>query len=239
MQRDGFQCLTIPRTGRYRFEVIGPSWVYDAQGAQIIGEDWLEKGEKITVALGQRGTNIYCGSGGTFVVKENRTLMGAPNPKPLFVAGGNGYAHRHSNFGKARFGQRASGNFNIGFGGVQKFFEKDQKDLSSCGAGFLGSLITGELRKDWVAAKSYKDGLIGGIGKDSGLTEGGFGGGGAWYQKNYYYYGAGGGYTGGGTEICDSYRCNGGGGGSFSIYKEAQFNHVREEYGKCTITYLD
>ena len=51
--KNGFQCLTIPRSGRYRFEVVGASWAAHKPGARIIGEVRLEKGEKITVALGQ------------------------------------------------------------------------------------------------------------------------------------------------------------------------------------------
>ena len=81
---NGFQCLTIPRSGRYKFEVVGAGWL--KPGARIIGEVRLEKGEQITVALGQRGNNIDCGNGGTFVVKGN----GIYNPQPLFVAAGAG-----------------------------------------------------------------------------------------------------------------------------------------------------
>ena len=102
--------------------------------------------------------------------------------------------------------------------------------------------MTGELREDSVAPKSYKDGLIGGKGRDEygDLTEGGFGGGGASYGRNgHAYFGAGGGYTGGGTKIYNDEYCDGGGGGSFSIDEEAQFDHAHEDYGKCTVTYLD
>ena len=88
--RDGFQCLIIPRSGRYRFEVVGAGWL--KPGARIIGEVRLEKGEKITVALGQRGNNIDCGNGGTFVVKGN----GIYNPQPLFVAAGAGASAGHN-----------------------------------------------------------------------------------------------------------------------------------------------
>ena len=78
--KNGFQCLTIPRSGRYRFEVIGASCFDSKPGARIIGEVRLEKGEKITVALGQTGSYDGCGNGGTFVVKENSTS----DPQPLF-----------------------------------------------------------------------------------------------------------------------------------------------------------
>ena len=247
--RDGFQCLTIPRSGQYRFEVIGASLCENEPGARIIGEVRLEKGEKVTVALGQTGSYDGCGNGGTFVVKENSTS----DPQPLFVAAGAGSAWEHYDFSKASLIQTASGNDKIGSSGVQKYFDKNQNNTDSkfylselndiyCGgAGFWGGPVTGELREDSMAPKSYKDGLIGGKGIDEhgDLTEGGFGGGGAGYDRNgHYYYGAGGGYTGGGTLIC-GYYCDGGGGGSFSVDKEAQFDNVHGEYGKCTITYLD
>ena len=248
---NGLQCLTIPRTGRYRFEVIGASWVSSNPGARIIGKVRLQKGEKITVALGQRGNRIDCGNGGTFVVKEN----GISDPQPLFVAAGAGgyQAGRRSNgyhnaaFSKARLCQTASGNHEIGSSGVQDFFPNDQKDFFCGGAGYLKGPVTIDLRKDSVAPKSYKDGLIGGkaIDYNGTLTEGGFGGGGAYCYKNgNRYLGAGGGYTGGGTQINGDGNCYGGGGGSFSIDDEAQFDHVGPRYApyvECTVTvtYLD
>ena len=246
--RDGFQCLTIPRSGRYRFEVIG-ACRYDEhycyspspnQGARIIGEVQLEKGEKITVALGQSGNRNPCGSGGTFVVKES----GTSDPQPLFVAAGSGSTRYDCDFSQASLSQTASGNDHIGSSGAQQRFDIDgnRNDIYCCGAGFLEGPMTWELKKNSVAPKSYKDGLIGGKGKIHGgaVAEGGFGGGGACYWKNDggYYHGSGGGYTGGGTELI--YRgAAGGGGGSFAIDKEAQFDRVYEEYGKCTITYLE
>ena len=243
--RDGFQCLTIPRSGRYKFEVIGACWYGREPGARIIGEVWLEKGEKITVALGQTGNKANCGNGGTFVVKENETS----NPQPLFVAAGAGSAYGNYDFGKASLSQTASGNDKIGTSGVQQNPDYSDyemfrmfNDIYCGGAGFFEGPVTGPLRKGSVAPKSYKDGLIGGKGIDFNghLLEGGFGGGGAWYWKNgQFNFGAGGGYTGGGTKIEDDEFCSGGGGGSFSIDEEAKFDHVQEDYGKCKITFLD
>ena len=81
-----------------------------------------------------------------------------------------------------------------------------------------------------------------GKGKDSGsLQEGGFGGGGALYYRNRkVYYGAGGGFTGGSTRVRDYRSCEGGGGGSFSIDKNATFDHhhVDVTYGKCKIEFI-
>ena len=200
-------------------------------------------------------------------MKEN----GTADPQPLFVAGGAGSGYRDDEFSTASLSQTASGNDKIGSSGVQKYFdnrqnnsdsEADNSDTDSdndtddenenesgmendfyCGgAGFLEGPVTGELRKDSVVPKCYKDGLIGGkiIDDDGDLTEGGFGGGGAYnYRNGHYHKGAGGGYTGGGTKIYNDEECSGGGGGSFSIDKKAKFDYVHEEYGKCKITYLD
>ena len=243
--RDGFQCLTIPRSGRYKFEVIGVSSREDEPGARIIGEVRLKEGDKITVALGQTGSNYSCGNGGTFVVKEN----GTSNPHPLFVAGGAGSAGYSFDYGfsKASLCHTASGNVKIGSSGVQKFIRGDINGIYCGGAGFLEGPKTRRLRENSVAPKSYKDGLIGGKGIDylEFYREGGFGGGGAIYCSKHYgrynrrYLGAGGGYTGGGTKIYDGMLCDGGGGGSYSIDEKAQFDHVHEQYGKCTVTYLD
>ena len=238
--QDGFQCLTIPRSGRYKFEVIGASWYQEEPGARIIGVVRLEKGQKVTVALGQRGNDEYCGHGGTFVVKKN----GTSDPEPLFVAAGAGSAYSvcNYNFSKASLTQAASENNKIGSSGVQQLFASDRNDIFCCGAGFSEEQVIGELRENSVAPKSYKNGLIGGKGiHESGdLVEGGFGGGGACYYKNdHTYLGGGGGYTGGGSKILNDEICEGGGGGSFSIDEVAQFDHVREYEGKCKITFLD
>ena len=245
--RDGFQCLTIPRSGRYRFEVIGASYHEDVPGARIIGEVRLEKGEKITVALGQTGNYAYCGSGGTFVVKN-----GTSDPQPLFVAGGAGRGSM--DFAKANLSQTASGNDKIGSSGVQKFIDGDRHDIYCCGAGFFEAPVTGRLKRGLVAPECYKDGLVGGkCSFDDDVSEGGFGGGGGWYHENdHHYSGAGGGYTGGGSKLlysnfnhpfyADTSESFGGGGGSFSIDKEAKFDHFHEEYtgvGRCKVTYLD
>ena len=130
--QDGYQCLTIPRSGTYRFEVIGAGYESEP-GARTIGQVRLEKGEKITVALGQKGKDWRCGNGGTFVLKQN----GTPNPQPLFVAAGAGSVpFGDYDFGKASLSQTASGNDKIGSSGVQKFFPNDENDIYCGGAGF-------------------------------------------------------------------------------------------------------
>ena len=88
-----------------------------------------------------------------------------------------------------------------------------------------------------VPPQTYLQGLKGGKGKDifGKLQEGGFGDGGALYCENgKIYYGGGGGFSGGSTRFREA-----GGGGSFSIDKNATFDHVCVEYGKCKIEFIN
>ena len=230
--------------------VIGAGVGRTRPGVRIVGKTHLEDGQKITVALGQKG-NRKCGAGGTFVVVNNKN----ESPDPLFVAAGAGYAYDRA-FSKGQFTQEASGNEDVGSSGIQQLmFEND--DIFCAGAGFIEEP---EYRGDdlsTIPPQCYPQGLIGG--KGYGGTgyenlEGGFGGGGACYQITHasadedpfgveernVCFGAGGGYTGGGTQISNRRRrntriCVGGGGGSFSIDPDAKFDHFYTEYGKCKI----
>ena len=107
---EGFQTLTIPKSGTYSFEVIGAGGCRtELSEARISGNIRLERGEKITVALGQKSIGeYYSGSGATFVVKktENR-------PEPLFVAAGAGNSYPDFNYGRASLAQTANGNDKI------------------------------------------------------------------------------------------------------------------------------
>ena len=57
----------------------------------------LEKLDVVTVILGQRGSNSCCGSGGTFVLKENGSR------KKLILAAGGAGCSTDEKFGKGRF----------------------------------------------------------------------------------------------------------------------------------------
>ena len=114
--------------------------------------------------------------------------------------------------------------------------------------GFLEVPKVGELVADSIPPKSYAQGLRGGKGKDSSgnIMEGGFGGGGEEYYRDHKLnWGAGGGFTGGSTKIRElqpdagSKHCDGGGGGSFSIDKNSTFDHVKVDYGKCKIEFIN
>ena len=153
----------------------------------MITSENLFQGQKVTVALGQRGDGHYTGCGGSFVVIEKQN-----GPEPMFVAGGGGPWFKES-----------------------------------------------------VPPQSYARGLKGGQGSSG---KGGFGGGGARYlRNNKYYFGAGGGFSGGSAEIFEgspkqnilSTIRGGGGGDSFSVDKNAIFDYILVDYGKCKIEFLN
>ena len=236
--KEGYQTLTIPKSGTYSFEVNGAGIHNDLSGARIIGKIRLERGEKITVALGQQCNGAYySGSGATFVVKETGN-----RPKPLFVAAGAGCSYPHD-YGRASLAQTANGNEKIGSSGVQKFQNGEEEDFYCAGAGFLEAPNVGRLNEKSEPPQSYSQGLMGGKGydyMDGYELEGGFGGGGALFVRELngewkWYFGCGGGYTGGSSRIKDDEICDGGGGGSFAADPNASFDHKYEEYGKCKI----
>ena len=241
--KEGFQTLTIPKSGIYSFKVIGAGstgWS-ELSGARINGKIRLERGEKITIALGQQSKGHGpSGSGATFVVKESGN-----QPEPLFVAAGAGYSGSDSIYGRASLDQTANGNEKIGSSGVQKFQNGEDEDFYCAGAGFLEAPKVGSLNNDFEPPQTYSQGLMGGKGYSNNgnhLLEGGFGGGGASFHRAHfraYYRGCGGGYTGGSSRIWDDGECDGGGGGSFAADPSATFDYKHERYGKCKIEFLE
>ena len=232
--------MTIPVSAKYKIEVVAPgnSGWEEHPGVRIVAKFELEKGQRITAALGQQGNYPGCGSGGSFLVLESDE-----GPKPLLIAGGAGYALYDEEFGRGNINQDAVGNENVGTSGKQEFCDGDHdKDIYCAGAGFYEAPRVSDLAEGSVAPKSYKEGLTGGKGldEDDGVVyEGGFGGGGGFYYREVNgdwkgYFGAGGGFTGGSTKV-DGNRCYGGGGGSFSADPSAKFDHEYVEYGYCKI----
>ena len=240
--KEGFQTLTIPKSGTYSFEVIGAGNDNERSGARIIGKIRLERGEKITVALGQQGKGGWISaSGATFVVKETGN-----GPEPLFVAAGAGYSD-DNNYGRASLAQTANGNEKIGSSGVQKFPNGEEEDFYCSGAGFLETPKVGRLNDKSEPPQSYSQGLMGGKGYSydgNHELEGGFGGGGAKFDRKLngklkFYEGCGGGYTGGSSRIRNDQNCDGGGGGSYAADSNATFGHKFEKFGKCKIEFLN
>ena len=172
----------------------------ELSGARINGKIRLERGEKITVALGQKSEgDTESGSGATFVVKETGNRL-----EPLFVAAGAGDSEADFDYGRASLAPTANGNEIIGSSGVQVFQNGEAKDFFCAGAGFLQASKVERLDDQSEPPQSYSQGLIGGKGYDysTGVElEGGFGGGGASFQRKLNgqwatYHGCGGGYTG-------------------------------------------
>ena len=230
----------MPKSGTYSFEVIGAGgYCENLSGARIKGKIRLERGEKITVALGQKYKESG-GSGATFVVKETGN-----RPEPLFVAAGAGVPN--DDYGRASLAQTAKGNEKIGSSGVQKFQNGEEEDFYCAGAGFLEAPKVRSLTEKSEPPQSYSEGLMGGKGyddEDGEELEGGFGGGGASFRRQLngewkYYFGCGGGYTGGSGRIRDDKLCDGGGGGSFAADPNASFDNQFEKFGKCKIKFLN
>ena len=245
--KEGYQTLFIPKTGTYSFEVIaaGNQRSHEFPGARICGKIRLERGEKITVALGQQSESSG-GSGGTFVVKNTGKFIMPGFSMPLFIAGGTGFSSS-INFGRASLAQTAHGNNQVGSSGVQIYQSGDVQNFYCAGAGYRQTPNVGQLCERSEPPQNYLNGLMGGKGFNHSVRiedEGGFGGGGASFIRRLngiqkYYYGAGGGFTGGSTRIQDSSHCDGGGGGSFSSDQNATFDYKYEKFGKCKIEFLN
>ena len=222
-------------------------------------------GQKITVALGQRGSTSQSGCGGTFVITYHEIYKGAR--EPIFVAGGAAADAGNPSFSKASLHKTAHGNNEVGSSGTQtnvpgyynvmtrKRLPFDYCEVYCAGAGFLDAPKGGYLVRDPVPPENYSQGLKGGKGKIiRTLTEGGFGGGGAAYclannkvcnHKDINYFGAGGGFTGGSSTGIHSFSltdsgpdCYGGGGGSYSSDQNAAFDYALVSFGKCKLEFI-
>jgi hypothetical protein len=210
---NGIQLWTVPVTGNYTIRAVGATGSNENQTtvqvgnpADMTGTFSFTGGEVIKILVGQTGwlgarRPGWGGGGGTFVTKSDDTH--------LIVAGGCGSGHD---------GQTTSGtrqNANTGTSGMLDSGTSgtwtNTTDGGGDGAGFntdgsLGNGTVYDLGISAVAAKSFKNGGVGGnIG-------GGFGGGG---NVTNTWGGGGGGYNGGqGAKTGSPY--NGGGGGSYN-----------------------
>ena len=179
VSKNGFQTLTIPVLAEYKIELVAPGNAFTKHpGVRIIGKFELQKGQKITAALGQQGNDDGCGSGGSFLMLELEK-----GQKPLLIAGGAGFAILDEEFGRGNIKQAAVGNENIGTSGKQVFINGVKEKMYCAGAGYKKAPRVSNLKN--VAPKSYKDGLTGGKGVDfqGDMVEGGLGGGGGHYCR--------------------------------------------------------
>ena len=220
----GYQDWTVPISGDYKFDVKGASGYVEStgagdvgRGARISGTISLNKGEIITIVVGQMGEpgngSIYGGSGGgTFVVRKNGNI-------PLIVAGGGsantnstadalrqgkdgqltirgGTGRSTNSFGDNGFGGPASGGYTGGGGG---FSSNGQNGSRAAGGGSFLSGLTAPVATS--------------ITTNSGGA-GGFGGAGNSYGQAAQSGGAGG-YSGGSGSQTNTTTYTGGGGGSY------------------------
>ena len=243
----GYQQWTVPGTGTYEIEAGGSRSsinVYASNsysfGATIRGRFNLNRGDKITIVVGQFAANSVNngsyngpgGGGGTFVVLGN-VLTGAntitmANATPLIIAGGGGATGRWSGW--------ESGNIKLGSNGATTTSGLRSNQGAPGGANgwggnshVFGNLITGNLTP--VSQNIYDSGGGGGfyLGGVNGAganvrtnaTNGSTGGGGQAFanlavggvlSSSYAGQATTGGFGGGGggTPIC------GGGGGGYS-----------------------
>ena len=236
-------------SGEYRVEIRSPGKPYSHnKGVNVVANLMLRRGQKITVALGQKGTETS-GFGGSFL-----TLETTDGPTPLLIAGGPGgdlmydSEDEEKEFANGQLSQAGSGNDIPGSSGIQKYFENHTPNIYSAGAGFVTGPQVKNLDAGSRAPGSYAEGLVGGKTSSNFNPDdvGGFGGGGASNfspDSDKIYYGAGGGFTGGAHLQTDDRLSRtpngdwmiGGGGGSFSSVSNAVFTHHEEKDGKCKI----
>ncbi|XP_078365393.1 uncharacterized protein LOC144649705 [Oculina patagonica] len=213
---DGKQEWIVPFTGRFRVEACGASGGEGSnggaagKGAKVTGYVTLNKGDKLVVLVGQRGSSQAqshpgSGGGGTFVVYFSGS--------PILVAGGGGGGATQDGFpGNDHVnGSGTNGAGSDGEGGfVCEYSDPNLLPDSGSGAGLNGNggcFESGKSCGKGVCNKGGKSFTDGGEGGEQSNCPGGFGGGGACEN----FPGGGGGYSGGGVDP----NTAGGGGGSF------------------------
>ena len=209
----GYQDWTVPEDGIYEFTVKGApgrqGQALGGGGAIVKGRVRLNKGEIITVTVGQRGelppnnTAWPASSGGSFVVRKDGNI-------PLFVAGG-GSSSASTNAGLNAVLTENGGRSSRGY--------LDGRDGQgargrSAGGGGGGFFSRGGNSERGGGGGGFNDGLEGGYPAGSSSGGGGFGGGGGSDGQSWGGSGGAGGYSGGSTnDRAGSSR--GGGGGSY------------------------
>jgi hypothetical protein len=209
----GYQDWTVPITGVYEFTVAGaPGRQGNAAGgggAIVKGRVTLNKGEIVTIAVGQRGNNPGnntawpASSGGTFVVRKNGNVA-------LFVAGA-GSSSSNTTPGRnavlTTSGDNANGTAGTGGNGAPG------NVVGGAGGGFLSA---GGNSSRGGGGGGFNNGLAGGGGAGGSSASGGFGGGGGSDGEQYGGPGGAGGYSGGAAGPAQG-TAPGGGGGSYII----------------------
>ena len=204
---NGIQRWTVPRSGTYAIGAYGGGGgsatnynpVYPGRGARLWGEFIFNKGDKLDILVGQKGSDGSLGGGGggaSYVVYSNDNT-------PIIVAGGGAGALYGNNNRPYTDGTTSTASKN-----------NAQVIDSGCGGGGGGLTThgTGSYGGNWYGY-SYISGGTGGNRYNSNTGYGGFGGGGG-SRWHHTVSGCGGGYgrSRGG-------RSYGGGGGSYNSGK--------------------
>jgi hypothetical protein len=212
----GYQDWEVPVDGVYEFHVKGASGrvgrANAGLGAAVKGRVRLNRGEIITIAVGQVGelppnnTTWPASSGGTFVVRKDGNI-------PLFVAGGgssssNTTSARNANGNGQTTNQGGrSQQYNSGFG-----VDGNGGAGRSTGGAGGGFYSNGGNSERGGGGQGFQSGLVGGYPAGSSSGGGGFGGGAGSDGQSWGGPGAAGGYAGGATNArVGSYYCGGGG----------------------------
>ena len=210
----GYQDWIVPETGVYEFTVKGAPGrqgnALGGGGAIIKGKVVLQRGEVITVAVGQRGalppnnTAWPASSGGTFVVRKSGNI-------PLFVAGGGASSSNVQNGFNAVTNSTFGGSSQQGYSGGQNGNGAAGRSAGGGGGGFFSA---GGNAERGGGGGGFNNGLVGGFAAGGSSGVGGFGGGAGSDGESWGGNGGAGGYGGGATNDRIG-GISGGGGGSF------------------------
>lgn len=241
--KDGMYIWTVPETGNYRIQTNGASGgghtsVLGGKGAKMEGVFKLQKGDKLTMLVGQKGqdgSHGGGGGGGTFVtLGENYATS-----TPLIISGGGGGAYGV----KGQDGVTATSGTNGLLGSEYGIGGKDGNGGGASGysnstTGGGGFFTAGEANGSYgIAPQGFRQGGKGSnTASGAVIVSGGFGGGATAWQSGSGGAAAGG-YSGGGGQHHG--QGIGGGGGSFNS-GESQNNLAGSNTGdgKITITSL-
>lgn len=250
MVANGIQQWVVPKTGTYRFRVLGARGGGNQDnpnaggfGGLLSVSTTLNKGDTLQILVGQRGGDYYGynqfggGGGGTFI-----TLNGWSQQNLLIaVGGGGGYGGGTNAASAPNPATRHATHNNTGQTG------KFTGGTNGYGGNF-GSSSDGSAGAGWIGAGGGPAGYIAdsvlhsaGVGAASAYGDtsnsGGFGGGGSGWGGG----GGGGGYSGGGGGGWGSGISNAGGGGSFlkdGIWLVEYWTDHADPHGSVIITFV-
>jgi hypothetical protein len=200
----GYQCFDVPFTGIWQITAAGAGFngVSNQRGATAIGIFSLERGQQLRMIVGQTGSNIRCGSGGSFVGLYDRdistgNIVTADNIRffPLIIGGGAGgtlTANNAATAGQAGLTGSTSSTGALGGTGPNG---GTGTGFAIGGAGWLGNGTGTDGIAPFNVSQSYTNGGEGNLSSD--LQSGGFGGGGTGRLTTNWRFGGGGGWGGG------------------------------------------